>query len=74
MPLCTRNVFVKYYSKNDIDSHIWSDDANAYLEAIKESLKAYLVVGKMVNNQTMSFYQLISKYKIIISKIQRDYA
>lgn len=45
VPLCTRNVFVKYYSKNDIDSHIWSDDdANAYLEAIKESLKAYLVV------------------------------
>lgn len=27
-----------------------------------------------MNNQTMSFYQLISKYKIIIPKIQRDYA
>lgn len=44
VPLCTRNVFVKYYSKNDTDSSIWSDDdANTYLEAIKESLKAYLV-------------------------------
>lgn len=44
VPLCTRNVFVKYYSKNDTDSHVWSDgDANAYLEVIKESLKAYLV-------------------------------
>lgn len=27
-----------------------------------------------MNNQTMSFYRLISKYKIIIPKIQRDYA
>ena len=43
VPLCTRNVFVKYYSTNDINPKIWSEsDAGSYLEAIKETLKEYL--------------------------------
>ena len=43
IPLCTRNVFVKYYSKNNDKPYIWSEnDANDYLDAIKDTLKEYI--------------------------------
>lgn len=42
VPICTRNVFLKYYSPCSSDSLEWSRiDAEAYLEEIKETLKKF---------------------------------
>ncbi|AQS92728.1 hypothetical protein BXQ17_01000 [Polaribacter sp. BM10] len=43
VPICTRNVFLKSYSKKLDDVMYWKNsDANDYLEAIKNTLKQYL--------------------------------
>jgi hypothetical protein len=47
IPLATRNVFVKYYTKDiqDIQMHFWSSiDADDYEEAIEDRLKDYLPI------------------------------
>ena len=43
IPICTKNVFLKYYSKDVIDNSTWTQkDRNAYLEEIEKKLKDYL--------------------------------
>ena len=43
IPICTRNAFVKYYTKNIQDIRTWKEeDAEDYLNAIKITLKNYL--------------------------------
>lgn len=43
IPICTRNAFVKYYTKNIQDIRTWKEeDAEDYLNAIKITLKSYL--------------------------------
>ena len=45
IPFCTRMVFLKYYSPSkDADLRFWTErDRQAYLAAIKETLKEYIV-------------------------------
>jgi hypothetical protein len=43
-PICTKNLFLKYYSKKLGEVMYWSeDDAVGYLEAIKEILSEFLM-------------------------------
>jgi hypothetical protein len=44
IPVCTRNVFLKYYSQADEHQlHFWSaDDREYYLDALVASLRDYL--------------------------------
>lgn len=43
IPVCTRNVFLKYYSSDSSQIHYWSEsDRNDYLKAIKSILNDYL--------------------------------
>lgn len=43
VPICTKNVFLKYYTKNSDNNLNWTqNDANDYLETMKEVLKNYL--------------------------------
>lgn len=43
IPPCTKNVFLKYYDTKAFDPYSWTrDDAEAYLENIKETLKPFL--------------------------------
>lgn len=43
VPICTKNVFMKFYSKKLVDVMYWKEsDANEYLNAIKLILKEYL--------------------------------
>lgn len=43
VPLCTKNVFLKYYSKNIFSYDKWTlEDSKAYEEAIRQSLINYL--------------------------------
>ena len=43
IPICTRNVFLKYYSEDASQIHYWSQkDRTDYLRAIKAALKEYL--------------------------------
>jgi hypothetical protein len=44
VPVCTRNVFLKYYADADAQQpHFWSEkDKISYLKAISETLKTYL--------------------------------
>lgn len=45
MPICTKNVFLKYYSPDAIDLHHWTDlDRLAYEQAIAKLLVNYLPV------------------------------
>lgn len=42
IPICTKNVFLKYYSNNVKEAIMWNkEDRAAYLQAIKETLKEY---------------------------------
>jgi len=45
VPICTRNVFLKYYTKADAQQpHFWSDaDKGSYLEEVRNRLKPYLL-------------------------------
>lgn len=43
VPLCTKNVFLKYYSRNIKQMDIWAkDDGEDYVQAIKEVLAEYI--------------------------------
>ncbi len=43
IPICTRNVFLKYYSQQAQDLELWNDnDRENYLENIKSVIKEYL--------------------------------
>lgn len=43
IPLCTKNVFMKYYTENPTQLYFWSEtDRNAYISSIKSILKDYL--------------------------------
>ncbi|MFZ4590424.1 MAG: DUF262 domain-containing protein [Ignavibacteria bacterium] len=42
IPICTRNVFLKYYTKGSIEIAYWKEnDASDYLDAIKTKLSKY---------------------------------
>jgi hypothetical protein len=45
IPVCTRNIFLKYYSQEEnVQLHFWSkSDREAYLRAIKDILTPYLL-------------------------------
>ncbi|MDI6051192.1 DUF262 domain-containing protein [Flavobacterium sp. XS2P24] len=43
VPICTKNVFLKYYTKHSDNNLNWTqNDANDYLETMKEVLRNYL--------------------------------
>ena len=43
MPIATKNLFLKYYSRRSDQMMYWAQaDANDYLDAIKTVLKDYL--------------------------------
>lgn len=43
IPYCTRMVFLKYYTPTPSNLHFWgADDREAYIKAIRETLKPYL--------------------------------
>lgn len=43
VPICTKNVFTKYYNEKPNDLSRWTlDDGNAYIENIKKVLKDYI--------------------------------
>lgn len=43
VPICTKNVFLKYYSKHSDNNMYWNqNDANDYLETMKQMLTDYL--------------------------------
>ena len=49
IPVCTRNVFLKYYSQDPSQIHYWSaSDREDYLNAIKSMLKEYLTDSEEV--------------------------
>lgn len=46
IPLCTHNVFLKYYSHKDTQLYFWTEsDRVSYYEAIENSLRSYLPKG-----------------------------
>jgi len=50
VPIATRNVFLKYYSKKMEGIMFWKeDDANDYLKAIKSTLREFLPEDKKYN-------------------------
>ena len=52
IPLCTKNVFLKYYSDNVKQMVIWGEyDRKKYLEAIKDTLRKYLLKSGGMNNE-----------------------
>lgn len=45
VPICTKNVFLKYYTKHSDNNLSWTqNDANDYLETMKDVLKKYLTL------------------------------
>lgn len=51
IPICTRNVFLKYYSKNASHLYFWGDDDRKdYLQNITETLIDYLPTTKVVTS------------------------
>ena len=54
-PLCTLNVFLKFYSKKSTDSLVWGDeDANQYRAAMADLLKEYFSNSEDVSNDEKS--------------------
>lgn len=50
IPICTKNVFLKYYSKDVIQNSEWTKrDREAYLKEIKEKLNEFLPDDKRTN-------------------------
>jgi hypothetical protein len=45
VPVCTRNVFLKYYAQADAQQpHFWSEaDKNSYFQEARSRLKPYLI-------------------------------
>lgn len=51
IPICTKNVFMKAYSKRFDEIMYWNrDDANNYLHAITETLKDYLPIKEDIHD------------------------
>ena len=52
IPVCTRNVFLKYYSKDTRQIHYWSEsDRQDYLDAIKKTISEYLPAEEAEGNE-----------------------
>jgi len=46
IPICTKNVFLKYYSDDVKNVYYWSqEDRTAYLDAIKNTLNKFMEIG-----------------------------
>jgi len=44
VPICTKNLFLKYYSRKIIDIMYWKNtDAEDYLSAIRQTLSKYFI-------------------------------
>jgi len=51
IPICTRNVFLKYYSKNASHLHFWGpEDRKDYYDEIIHTLQKYLPNQAEVNS------------------------
>ena len=52
IPVCTRNVFLKYYSTDPSQIRYWSEtDRNDYLNAIKATLAPYIQFEDVVRGE-----------------------
>ena len=52
IPVCTRNVFLKYYSSDSSQIHYWSENDRAdYLSAIMDTLAEYLDIEEDENEE-----------------------
>jgi hypothetical protein len=52
IPICTKNVFMKYYSENVKDIEIWNEnDKSAYKENIKETINNFFNSLNISNNE-----------------------
>ncbi|MCC9071258.1 DUF262 domain-containing protein [Flavobacterium sp. F-65] len=52
IPICTKNVFLKYYTKNITQMDIWGYlDRENYIESISLTLKKYFIITQNTNEQ-----------------------
>ena len=54
IPLCTKNVFLKYYDIEGSSKTIWSQrngDYDKYIHSIRETLKEFLIINNTENNE-----------------------
>ena len=52
IPICTKNVFIKYYSTNVKDIEVWNEtDRTSYLEKIQEVISQYLPQTTLAENE-----------------------
>jgi hypothetical protein len=52
IPICTKNVFMKYYSANVKDIEVWNEnDRTSYFEKIQKVINQYLPQMKLVENE-----------------------
>ncbi|WP_192823933.1 DUF262 domain-containing protein [Rufibacter sp. LB8] len=52
IPICTKNVFLKYYTKNPSDLYFWGDgDRKSYLKEIKRTLTAFNPINESIKSE-----------------------
>lgn len=52
IPICTKNVFMKYYSENVKDIEVWNEtDRTSYFEKIQEVISQYLPQTTLAENE-----------------------
>ncbi|MCC2599954.1 DUF262 domain-containing protein [Sphingobacterium sp. FBM7-1] len=52
IPICTKNVFMKYYSSNVQDIEVWNEnDKTSYFEKIQEVITEYLPQTELTENE-----------------------
>jgi hypothetical protein len=52
IPICTKNVFMKYYSTNVKDMEVWNEsDRISYFEEIQEVISQYLPQTELTENE-----------------------
>lgn len=52
IPICTKNVFLKYYSTNIKDLEVWNEsDRKSYFEKLQEVISQYLPKKEMAENE-----------------------
>jgi len=52
IPICTKNVFLKYYSTDIKDLEVWNEsDRKSYFEKIQEVISQYLPKKELVQNE-----------------------
>lgn len=52
IPICTKNVFMKYYSTNVKDIEVWNEkDRTSYLEKIQDVISQYLPQTELAENE-----------------------